>query len=106
MPQESVDYNIYSDETGLSALGLDGYNSGFDPMAYTDYNVPSGQGNSIVMSLPDYSLDNVNDDNYPLNPEPESATIEAKPKQDGLTIDSIDYQPYQYFPSDRIRFHV
>ena len=106
MPKESIDYNIYSDEMGLSALGLDGYNSGFDPMEYTDYNVPSGQGDSIVMSLPDYSLDNVNDDQYPLNHEPESATIEAKPKPGGLPINSIDYQPYQYFPSGQIRFDV
>ena len=106
VPQESADYNIYSDEMGLSAVGLDGYNSGFDPMEYTDYNVPSGQGDSIVMPLPDYSLDNVNDDQYPLNYDPESATIEAKPKQDSLPIDSIDYQPYQYFPSGQIRFDV
>ena len=91
---------------GLSALGLDGYNGGFDPMEYTDYNVPYGQGDSIVMPLPDYSLDNVNDDQYLLNHEPESATIEAAAKPDGLPIDSMDYQSYQYFPSGQIRFDV
>ena len=90
----------------LSALGLDDYNSGFDPMEYTDYDVPSGQGDSIVLSLPDYSLDNVNDDQYPLNHEPESVTIEVAAKPDGLPIDSMDYQPYQYFPSGQIRFDV
>ena len=91
---------------GLSGLGLDDYNSGFDPMEYADYNMPSGQSDSIVMSLPDYSLDNVDNDQYLLNHEPESAPIEAAAKPDGLPIDSIDYQPYQYFPSDQIRFRV
>ena len=104
IPKENVEYNMYSDEMGLSALGPDSYNIGFDPMEYTDYNVPPGEGDSIVMSLPDYSVENINDEQYPLNYDPELATIGAVVKPDGLPLDSMDYQPYPYFPSDQIRF--